>query len=74
MGGAATVSAAVTYYLHFKGEETEAQRSQLTCPYSLVYKMSDPAGIRMKVGSASCIQTFPTPCVTLSSITRLGSK
>lgn len=41
MGGALTMSATV--------EETEAQRNQLACPYSLVCKMSYPAGTRMQV-------------------------
>lgn len=43
------MNAVVNYYLHFKDEETEAQRSQLTCLCSLAYKMLNPAGIRMQV-------------------------
>lgn len=41
MVGEPTVFAAMNYYSHFKDQETEAERSELTFPESLVCKMLD---------------------------------
>lgn len=41
MVGEPTVFAAINYYSHFKDQETEAERRELTFPESLVCKMLD---------------------------------